>query len=154
VVERSCVNVAPIYRIDAQFGIRFLAGSMSAAISRGCNLRRERQLEGIASAEVRGVYKGRKASNRCREDQEDEGRRRGAVCDCEDVEDRSSFSLSRTRGVNCSGRAVHEARCLLHPEGEGKISRKACLFSAKPLTKPTAKTIPTYLLCSPSSSSD
>ena len=73
---------------------------MSAAISRGCSLRRERQLEGIASAEVRGVYKGRKASNRCREDQEDEGRRRGAVCDCRDVEDRSSVSLSRTRGVS------------------------------------------------------
>ena len=57
------------------------------------NLRRERQLEGIAKAKAAGVYKGRPRLNRCRAGAEDEGRGHAANRDCEGTKNRSGISL-------------------------------------------------------------
>ena len=56
------------------------------------NLRKERQLEGIASAKARGVYKGREY--RSGEGQTDENRRHGTVSHRQGAEDRSRLCLS------------------------------------------------------------
>ena len=59
------------------------------------NLRSERQLEGIAKAKARGVYKGRKASIDPAKVKADEGRRHGAVRDREGAQDWPRFGLPR-----------------------------------------------------------
>jgi len=57
------------------------------------NLRRERQLEGIASAKARGVYKGRKASIDAAKIKKMKAGH-GAIRHCQSLEDWSGIGLS------------------------------------------------------------
>jgi DNA invertase Pin-like site-specific DNA recombinase len=62
------------------------------------NLRRERQLEGIAKAKAAGVYKGRPASIDTAQVRELKAQGRGRIGDREGPQDRPRVGLSRIGG--------------------------------------------------------
>ena len=63
------------------------------------NLRRERQLEGIAKAKAEGVYKGREATIDVARVQTLRGAGKGPAANCEGTEDGMVVRLSRAGGV-------------------------------------------------------
>jgi DNA invertase Pin-like site-specific DNA recombinase len=93
------------------------------------NLRRERQLEGIADAKARGVYRGTQGEHWSYQNQADEGWRRGTLRNCQGSQDRSGIRVSGAIRIRWVGIfATPPKHSSADPPGEGKSWPRSMLL--------------------------